>query len=142
MRTLLFTLACILTMFNSSCQSFKNSKVPELVKLTFKEKYPEEPIPDFQQDSHGYWEGHFKKDGIKYRADFHTNGTWIETENSIKYKELPKAVRTAIEKQYPYETISELEHVMSKGKGEFYDVEFKRKGKNYDVEYRADGSKV
>jgi len=132
----------MLTTAVSSCQSFRNREAPEAVQIAFKAKYPDEPNPDFEQDTHGYWEAQFKKKGIKYRADFYTNGTWIETENSIKYKELPQAVRTAVEKEYPFETISEVEHVMSSEKGEFYDVEFQRRGKNYDVEYRGDGSKV
>jgi hypothetical protein len=126
----------------SSCQTFENSDAPEVVQKAFKVKFPNENKPDFAQDEHGYWEAHFKKNGKKYRADFNADGTWIETENSIKYKELPKPVRDAIEKDFGDDPITEVEHVMSNKKGEFYDVEFKRKGKNYDVEYRKDGSKV
>lgn len=120
----------------------QDRKVPDAVIATFEKKYPGENDPDFELDSHGFWEAHFKINGIKYRADFNADGSWVETENSIKYKELPKAVRTAIENEYKDAPISEVEHVMSASKGEFYDVEFKQKGKNRDVEYRADGSKL
>ncbi|MDP5100021.1 MAG: PepSY-like domain-containing protein [Nonlabens sp.] len=142
MRTLFFVLLATFGITISSCQTFKNSDAPEVVKQAFKAKYPKENKPDFAQDAHGYWEAHFKKNGEKYRADFNADGSWIETENSIKYKSLPKAVRYAIEKEFGNDEITEVEHVMSNAKGEFYDVEFKRKGKNYDVEYRKDGSKV
>lgn len=134
----------ILTMFFiplGSCQE-KKKKVPAAVLESFKLKYPGEDDPDFEQDSHDYWEAHFKKDGIKYRADFNADGSWRETENSIKKKDLPEPVLRAIKREFGDDPISEVEHVMSAEKGEFYDVEFKRKGKNKDVEYRADGSKV
>ncbi|MGB3592414.1 MAG: PepSY-like domain-containing protein [Nonlabens sp.] len=132
---LLFTFS-----LSASCQEDKT--VPKVVVEAFKAKYPNESDPDFEQDAHGYWEAHFKKKGEKYRADFSQDGKWIETENSIKYKNLPKAIREAIKKEFGDDKITEVEHVMSASKGEFYDVEFKRKGKNMDVEYRKDGSKV
>jgi uncharacterized protein YxeA len=124
-----------------NCQE-KKAEVPLAVKESFKVKYPNENDPDFEQDAHDYWEAHFKKDGEKYRADFNADGSWIETENSIKKKNLPEAIKKAIKKEYADEEITEVEHVMSASKGEFYDVEFKRKGKNKDVEYRVNGTKV
>ncbi|WP_240642481.1 PepSY-like domain-containing protein [Nonlabens xiamenensis] len=124
-----------------SCQESKE-QVPAVVLANFQKKYPGENDPDFKQDDHGYWEAHFKIDGERYRADYNADGSWVETENDIKYKNLPKAIQLAIEREFPDREISEVEHVMSASKGEFYDVEFKQKGKNMDVEYRADGSKV
>ncbi|WP_298952618.1 PepSY-like domain-containing protein [uncultured Nonlabens sp.] len=136
----LFTLLFI--SITASCQTRSSKEVPQVVSDAFEFKYPGEKDPDFELDDHGYWEAHFKKDGEKYRADFHADGTWRETENSIKDKEIPKAIQEAIEKEFPDRTIQEAEHVMSATKGEFYDIEFKQKGKNMDVEYREDGTKV
>ncbi len=136
----LFTLLFI--SITASCQTRSSKEVPQVVLDAFEFKYPGEKDPDFELDDHGYWEAHFKKDGEKYRADFHADGTWRETENSIKDKEIPKAIQEAIEKEFPDRTIQEAEHVMSATKGEFYDIEFKQKGKNMDVEYREDGTKV
>ena len=83
---------------------------------------------------------HFKIDGVKYRADFNTDGSWVETETSIDKKALPKAIKNSIKDNYDSEEITEIEKVDSATKGIFYDVEFKQKGKNKDVEFRADGS--
>ena len=126
----------------ASCQTKSSNEVPQVVLDAFEAKYPGETDPDFATDAHGYWEAHFKKNGEKYRADFNADGTWRETENSIKDKEIPKAIQEAIEREFPDRTIQEAEHVMSATKGEFYDIEFKQKGKNMDVEYRKDGTKV
>jgi len=124
------------------CQEKVQSQAPKAVQEAFQAKYPGENDPDWEIDAHGNYESHFKIDGIKYRADFSPNGDWIETETSIKKKELPKAIRKAIKDNYGDEHITEVEKVDSATKGVFYDVEFRRKGKNKDVEYRASGEEL
>jgi len=144
MKQFFTAFAIVIMIATTSCQEKKDKKdkdqVPAVVMKSFKEKYPNENDPDFKTDSHGYWEAHFKKKGEKYRADFNADGSWIETENSIKYSALPKVIREKIKIIYAAYEISEVEHVMSLEKGEFYDVEFKQKGKNKDVEFKPDGS--
>ncbi|SEP89863.1 Putative beta-lactamase-inhibitor-like, PepSY-like [Hyunsoonleella jejuensis] len=122
-----------------SCNNSVNSQAPKAVKATFKAKYPDENDPDWHKDSHGNYESHFKIDGIKYRADFKPDGSWIETETSIDKKDLPKAIRDIIKKDFDGE-ISEIEKVDHHSKGVFYDVEFKQKGENKDIEFKADGT--
>ncbi len=138
-------LLSFLTIGVVSCQEKKKdsdekSNVPEAVQMTFQKKYPGATNPDWKQDEHGYWESHFKIDGEKYRADFNADGSWVETENSIKDGELPEAVKNVISEKYSDYEITEVERVDSAKKGVFYDVEFKQKGKNMDVEFREDGS--
>ncbi|WP_405198722.1 PepSY-like domain-containing protein [Christiangramia sp. LLG6405-1] len=125
-----------------SCQENKKEKetVPDAVKTAFQKKYPGENDPDWEKDDHGYWESHFKKDGEKYRADFNADGTWVETENDVKKKELPEVILNIIERDYSEYEITEVEHVQSATKGEFFDVEFKQKGKNKDVMFKPDGT--
>lgn len=113
---------------------------PDAVKKTFQKKYPGENDPDWHLDAHGNYESHFKIDGIKYRADFNPDGSWIETETSIDKKDLPKAIKKIIDERFKDRKISEVEKVQSATKGLFYDVEFKQKGKNMDVEFKADGT--
>jgi hypothetical protein len=133
-------LILLIVVFN--CNTTTTAQAPEAVKKTFQAKYPGENDPDWHQDDHGYYEAHFKIDGIKYRADFNKDGSWVETETSIKKKDLPKAIRDAIKENYDDEDISEIEKVQSASKGLFYDVEFKKKGKNKDVEFRADATQL
>ncbi|MFC7357207.1 PepSY-like domain-containing protein [Jejudonia soesokkakensis] len=152
MKNIGVILVMLCTVAISSCQENSNhkndsekttvSEVPKAVQKAFVEKYPGENDPDWAIDAHGNWESHFKIDGEKYRADYASDGSWIETENSIKKENLPDAIKTAIKKNYGDLKITEVEHVTSATKGEFYDVEFKQKGKNKDVEFRADGSEL
>ena len=122
-----------------SCNNTVKGQVPKTVKTAFKNKYPSEKNPNWEKDSHGNFEAHFKKDGKKYRADFSPKGNWIETELSIKKENLPKAIKQVISSKFKDEDITEVEYVQSATKGTFYDVEFKQKGKNKDVEFRENG---
>ncbi len=120
-------------------QNPKKGYAPEAVKITFQNKYPEENDPDWHIDSNGNYESRFRINGVRHRADFSPDGKWIETEVSIKKKELPKAIRDALKKDFDHEKITEIERVESAEKGLFFDVEFKRKGKNKDVEFNTKG---
>ncbi|WP_299228143.1 PepSY-like domain-containing protein [uncultured Psychroserpens sp.] len=135
-NTILFTLILLFTL---NCQNTIDAQTPEAVKKTFQAKYPGENDPDWEKDSNGNYEAHFKIDGIKYRADFAPEGNWIETETSIKKGDLPKAIKAVIKANFSDEEITEIEKVEHHSKGLFYDVEFKRDGKNKDVEFRTNG---
>ena len=138
-KTPLYSLIFLVTL-TLSCTNTSHAQLPEVVKTSFKAKYPNEKPNDWEIDAHGNYEFHFKKNGEKHRADFLANGIWIETEISIKKKHLPKAIRKIIKQKYKNKRITEIEKVMHHSKGLFYDVEFKRKGKNKDVEFKADGT--
>ena len=143
MKTFVCILLALFTANIVSCQNNKNNiDIPEVVLKAFKAKYPDENNPDWEIDANKNYEAQFKEKGEKYRADFSPNGTWIETENSIKKKELPKAVQKAIKKNYSMYKIAEIEHVDHAIKGIFYDVEFKQKGKNKDVEFYENGEEL
>lgn len=116
--------------------SFVNcqAQVPESVKISFEEKYPGEKHSKWKTDRNGNFETHFKKDGKEYRADFSPSGAWIETERSIKKKELPELVRQKLKSEYHDYEIVELEETRHHSKGLFYDVELKKDGKKQDVE--------
>lgn len=137
----LFTLIFLLSFHFVSCQA-TDKEVPDAVQKAFSAKYPKEKSPSWEIDAHGNFEAQFKAKGEKYRADFLPNGSWIETENSIKFKELPKVIRDKIDSDYSMSVIAEIEHVQHHSKGEFYDVEFKRKGKNKDVEFDPKGNVI
>lgn len=138
----MFLVLILINLVVLSCKQNANAQTPDAVKETFQKKYPGEDDPDWHKDDHGNYESHFKIDGIKYRADFNPDGSWIETETSIDEDELPKAIREAIKRDYDDSEITEVEKVDHHSKGLFYDVEFKQKGKNKDVMYKASGEVI
>ncbi len=126
--------------FWPACQDI--GKVPEVVKTAFQSKYPGEKDQDWHVDRNGNYEAHFKKDGDKYRVDFSPAGDWIETERSIKKKDLPGPVKETIEREYDDAKIVELEWVDNAKKGIFYDIELKEGGQKFDVEINAEGQVI
>lgn len=138
MKLIITLFAIFFTINLSTCQ--ESSAVPAVVQQAWEAKYPNENDPDWEIDSNGNYESHFKKKGVKYRADFSPKGYWIETETNITETDLPIAIRQRLDAEYSDLKITEIEKVEHYTKGLFYDVEFKRKGKNKDVEFDASGN--
>lgn len=126
----------------SSCSSSTGQETPDAVKTAFEQKYSDAKEVEWTKDTHGYHEASFESDGESYRADYEKDGTWVETESSIDYDDLPEAVKAVIKKDYDKDDIAEIEAVDNAKKGKFYDVEFKDKGKNKDVEITASGDVI
>lgn len=131
--SLIFCILCLM-----ACSGSSQNNTPEAVKKSFKEKYPSEKV-EWSKDTHGNHEAAFEKDGEKYRADFEPSGKWIETENSVKFDDLPKAVKETIKEKFDKDDVVEIELVDHHSKGQFYDIEFRQKGKNHDVEVSPQG---
>jgi hypothetical protein len=117
----------------------KELEVPDIVKNAFAQKYPNEKKAKWNIDRNDNFEAKFKEGGETFKADFTPDGIWIETETSLKKKDLPQAVKKAIEEQYKDVKIVEIERTDHYQKGLFYDVEFKEDGKKFDIEFNAEG---
>lgn len=144
----LFLLALIFV-FAIGCESGKEKKqkkeetnVPAAILTNFQQIYPNEKSPDWSIDKNGWYEARFKVDGEKYRADFRPTGEWIETENDIKQKNLPKVIKDIIDEQFQDYKVVEVERVTHHKKGLFYDVEFEKDGEKMDVEFNEKGEAI
>ncbi len=116
--------------------------VPPEVERAFAEKYPDSDADEWEVDVNGYWEAHFRRNALEFRADFTEDGKWVETERSIEFEDLPDEVQRAIKLDFGEDEIAEIEAVDHPRKGAFFDVEFERPGKNLDIEYKADGQRL
>ena len=116
---------------------------PSHVLEAFAQKYPGAADTDWRRDRNDSHEAHFTFNGERMRADFEPSGTWIETEISVKWDNLPEVVQDAIKADYDKDDIVEMEFTDNAEKGKFYDIEIDPKGeKKFDVEYRVDGTKM
>ena len=129
----------LFSFFSCEPTQVKDIEVPDIVKQSFKKKYPNEKKEKWNIDRNDNYEAKFKEGGETFKADFTPNGTWIETETSLKEKDLPKAVKEAIKDKYKGVKIVEIERTDHYQKGIFYDVEFKKNGKKFDIEFNAEG---
>ena len=137
-----FICGLLFTTLMTSCKGSTSPPKFDKAKKTMSALYPRAKKISWGVDAHGNHEAQFKLGVEKFRADFLPEGKWIETEQSIKWSDLPDEVQDKVKEDFDKDDISELEWVDHHEKGVFYDVEFKRKGKNYDVEYNANGKRL
>ena len=143
LNLIVVTLLCTNLACNTTEAKAQKDDIPAAVLANLKAKYPAAEDLEWEIDRNDNFEAQFEIKGEKVRADFKPDGTWIETEESVKWDELPEAVQDAFKEEYDKDDIVELEHTVSAEKGEFYDVEIDPKGdKKFDVEYRPDGTKM
>jgi hypothetical protein len=85
-------------------------------------KFPEAKIDKCTKAKEGndiVYDIEFKQGDRKCEADMKENGTLINHEKAIKAKDLPKAVRSVIEKRHPKAILKEImEETEVKGKDE------------------------
>lgn len=125
---ILFTLGCLAAL-----------GVSPKAEETFTQKYPDVENVKWKEDSNGSWEAGFEVEGVKYRAEFNTDGEWVETEHKTTFSKLPPEVRSAIELKYNRGDIRDIEGVDSPTHGLFYDVEFQKGGEKMDVMFNLQG---
>jgi Putative beta-lactamase-inhibitor-like, PepSY-like len=119
-----------------SCQI---SEPPAKVLEAFQQKYPDAKEVTWNIDRNARHEADFKLDGVHYRADFNNDGTWVETETSVKWKDLPEATKASFLKESNQKAIVEIELVDSHLQGIFYDIEYKITIGKQDILIAADG---
>lgn len=140
MKDSLTAKAFLIALITGSCTLA--GAVPGVVERAFSERYPTAKAEAWEVDDNGYWEAAFQWNGHDHRADFTTDGEWVESEQSIGFEDLPDVVQRAIKLEFGDDEISEIEAVDHSVRGEFFDVEFKREGKNLDIEYDARGTRI
>ncbi len=115
-------------------------KVPAAVKTAFQAKFPGATDVKWGKENAKEYEAEFKLDGNKVSANFAQNGSWVETETSIRVSDLPAAVTSAINTKYPGSVITLAERVDAPGNKLVYEVSIKVNGKKKALELKPDGS--
>ena len=97
-------------------------KIPATVIDALHAKFPRAKIDTCTRAKEGddvVYDIEFKQDGRKCEADITEKGAYINYEKAIEARNLPKAVRNAIEQRYPKSTMKEImEETEVKGKEE------------------------
>jgi len=97
-------------------------KIPKAVMDALLAKFPKAKIDKCTKAKEGddiVYDIEFKEGDRKCEADIKENGTYINYEKAIAAKDLPKAVKDAIEKRYPKAKMTEImEETEVKGKDE------------------------
>jgi hypothetical protein len=97
-------------------------KVPKAVMDAIKGRFPGCDITSVEkelEDGKVVYDVELKHGGKKYEMDIHEDGTVVEIEKEVALKDVPEAVKKAVEAKYPKSTIKEVMEVNKvKGKEE------------------------
>jgi hypothetical protein len=90
-------------------------KIPKPVMDSLKSKFPKAEITKWTKETEGgavVYDLEFTSEGRKCEMDIKEDGTIVNIEREIAAKDLPEAVRKAVEKKYPKSTLKEIMEVM------------------------------
>jgi hypothetical protein len=127
-KSILLVAALVLSLFigiakaRAADEAVPQDKIPKAVMDALLAKFPKAKIDKCTREKDGndvIYDIEFTQEGRKCEADIKENGTYINYEKAIEAKNLPKAVRDAVEKKYPRATMKEImEETEVKGKDE------------------------
>ena len=115
---------------------------PKIVSDNFAKKFPNATKIIWGKEGPKEWEAEFTLESNKVSANFGQDGSWIETEKVIKYKDLPKPVLLAISTKYPEWKITEADETETFKKGKIYEVNLKKGMKKKGIAFKANGTVV
>jgi hypothetical protein len=113
-------------------------KAPEAILKAFNAKFPGATDVKWGKENSKEYEAEFKLNGTAVSANFGLDGSWKETETTIKTADLPTPVVNAIKTKYPAGVITLAEKVEKPDKT-YYETVVKSNGKKKEVEISADG---
>lgn len=121
------------------CQSLKT---PPAIKNAFDTKFPNATNVKWGKENAKEYEAEFKLNNTATSANFGLDGSWVETETTIRTSDLPTAVAAANTKKYPGAAFIITEKIEKAIGKFFYEVVIKVNGKKKEIELRPDGGFV
>ena len=129
MKTKMLIMALFLLPLLIFAQKVTPDKVPANVKQSFTKVYSKAMEPSWRLVNDNY-QVLFTSEGVKYAAKFDKNGQWVDKEERINLKDLPKEVTASIAKNFAGFKAYEAEKVQTPSKGILYNVGLE-KGKEF-----------
>ncbi|MDP4263438.1 MAG: PepSY-like domain-containing protein [Bacteroidota bacterium] len=113
--------------------------VPVAVTKAFNTKFPGATDVKWEKENSKELEANFKLNNTNVSANFALDGSWTETETTIKASDLPATVTNAINTKYPGAIIFLAEKIEKPGGIILFEVNLKMNGKKKELELDADG---
>jgi hypothetical protein len=95
-------------------------KIPQVVMDGLKAKFPKAEIYKWTEEKEGdmvVYDIEFKQEGWKFEADIKEDGSIYNWEKAIEIKDLPEAVKKAVETKYPKSTMKEIMEITAVNDG-------------------------
>jgi hypothetical protein len=122
-------------------QTLKKEDVPKAVLEAFKKSYPDANIKGFSRELQGnafIYEVESSEGKINRDVAYDKNGILISIEETLPFTDLPAAVRSSLQNEFPNATIKKSEK-LTKGKRIQYEIVLEIKKKMWEVLFNSDG---
>ena len=140
MKTIIFVMTFICLGARAAyAQKINQDKVPATVLSNFKKQFSAATKTQWEMEEADF-EVNFKNGGVEYSAKYDKQGNWLETEQEINNTELPVAVKSALEKEFPKAEIEESEKVSYPKKATVYEIEIEKGKQKFEVQFSAEGT--
>ena len=136
MNKLTLTVIGLALLLVHACDADK--KVPEKVKTSFAQKFPDAKNIEWAMENDTEWEAEFTMNGVEYSSNFTVAGEWTETEFEMKITELPEVVQTVINSDYSDYNIEGIESSETK-EGVVYEIALEKGENNVELSISKDG---
>ena len=112
------------------------------VKATFKAMFPKAVFVDWEQEM-GFAKAEFRADGKEKDAWFEMSGNWLMTETDLRSKDIPAAVKTAIN-QTKYSTwrIDDVDYLEYADSKTMYVIDLEKAEAEVELHFSADGTLI
>jgi predicted small lipoprotein YifL len=113
----------------------QKTDVPSNVKNAFEQKVSNAKDVEWEYDIEDkLWEVEYEIGKTEITSAFDENGKWVETENEIKFSELPEAVKATLKADFSDYEVEEVEYVETPD-GKFYEVEVELEKDKKEIEF-------
>ncbi len=136
MNKVTITAVSLVLLFVLACDADK--KVPEKVKTSFEQKFPDAKNVAWDMENDTEWEAEFTMNGVDYSSNFTVAGEWTETEFEMKITELPEVVQTLINSDYSGYNIEAIESSETK-EGVVYEIALEKEEINIELSISKEG---
>ena len=136
MNKLTITVIGLALLLVYACDADK--KVPEKVKTSFAQKFPDAKNIEWAMENDTEWEAEFTMNGVDYSSNFTVAGEWTETEYEMKINELPEVVQTVINSDYSDYNIEGIESSETKD-GVVYEIALEKGESNVELSISKEG---
>lgn len=138
MKKTIFAIAVLACAYFASAQ-----KAPTVaVKSAFEKKFPGATNVKWVKEGKNDCEAKFEMNGNKYSANFLSNGTWKETEETIPVSAVPQPVMSAFKSKHRKASINLAEKVEKPSGSPHYEIAYKEGGKSKEILFDATGKEV
>ncbi len=140
MKVIIFAMTFVcLAVSAAYAQKINEDKIPATVLSNFKKQFTTAAKTQWEIEGADF-EVNFKNSGVEYSAKYDKQGNWLETEQEIKNAELPAAVKSALEKEFPEAEIEESEKVTYPNNKTVYEMEIEKGKQKFEVQFSTEGT--